>query len=275
MLAMNKVEFRLLQFIISHVTGDRVSVALLHWDGRQLRVASSLDHLAVCSPAQRQIVRSTVKILLAKAAKVARGLTRRARLDLGLRELFPVREGLGAALYWTPPTVVETGDIEAHFEELSAKLRLDREGVRQPRRFSSRALGHQLVAGGERLAASAPDRVKLEHEVRSKKTYVSPLSWKNGKWHDTLPFSLDGLDEEQITRESAQLLGLAELALPADHVPVVIAAFHPQLAQRTTAEANIVKRWLSKRGCVVLPAPVSGHTASLDDVLKRVEDDIR
>jgi len=43
---MKPIEYRFLQLILSHVAGDRLTLALIHWDGERLRVASSFAPLA-------------------------------------------------------------------------------------------------------------------------------------------------------------------------------------------------------------------------------------
>src|SRR5689334_6733314 len=98
---MKTVEFRFLQYVISHAGGDRITVALLHWDGSRLRVVHSLAGLAICEPAQRDVVRKTVAVLVRRAEELAEQLDSDPRLNTGLADLFPVREGLGGALYWS------------------------------------------------------------------------------------------------------------------------------------------------------------------------------
>jgi hypothetical protein len=42
-----------------------------------------------------------------------------------LAEVFPVREGLVASLYWTPVTTLWTSEPAAHFEGLVRELHLE------------------------------------------------------------------------------------------------------------------------------------------------------
>ena len=123
-----KVGLRLLQIILSHVSGDRITVALLHWDGECLRVASSLAGLAMLEPEERDGFRVAVLDIVGEAEKVARRIEQApgARPEIGLAEVFPVREGLGAALYWTPVATLQTSRPEAHFDGLVRELHLDR-----------------------------------------------------------------------------------------------------------------------------------------------------
>jgi hypothetical protein len=103
------------------VTGDHLTLALLHWDGQRLRVASSFAPLPYRDVAQPDVVRQTVRAKLERAARQAE----QAPTGLGLKEVVPVREGLGAALYWSPIRTSLASNPEAHFQELCASLRLE------------------------------------------------------------------------------------------------------------------------------------------------------
>ncbi|MFT3767967.1 MAG: hypothetical protein QM820_21155 [Minicystis sp.] len=118
---MKPIEYRFLQLILSHVAGDRLTLALLHWDGERLRVAASFASPALRESAQADIVCRTVKAKLARATQQAK----QATAGLGLKEVVPVREGLGASLYWSPIRTSLTSDPEAHFQELRESLRLE------------------------------------------------------------------------------------------------------------------------------------------------------
>ncbi len=122
-----RVGFRLLQLILSHVSGDRVSLALLHWDGERLRVASSLSALTALTPGERDGVQASVLDIVREATSIAHRLETSPQPSDELTHVFPVREGFGAALYWTPVTTVHTSDSEGHFDALVRELHLDRE----------------------------------------------------------------------------------------------------------------------------------------------------
>jgi hypothetical protein len=118
---MKPSEYRLLQLILSHVSGDRVTLALLHWDGARLRVASSFAPLALRRTAQADVVQRTVRAKLARAVKQAE----QAPAGLGLKDVVPVCEGLGASLYGSPIRAALTHDPEARFQDLCDNLRLE------------------------------------------------------------------------------------------------------------------------------------------------------
>ena len=60
----------------------------------------------------------------AKLARAARQ-AEQAPTGLGLKDVVPVREGLGAALYWTPIRTSGASNAEAHYQELRESLRLE------------------------------------------------------------------------------------------------------------------------------------------------------
>jgi hypothetical protein len=101
---------------------------LIHWDGERLRVASSLAPLALRDVAQEDVVRRTVNAKLARAVLQAAHAT----AGLGLKEVVPVREGLGASLYWSPIRTSLASDPEAHFQELRESLRLETSAAPAP-----------------------------------------------------------------------------------------------------------------------------------------------
>ncbi len=271
---MTTVEFRLLQYVISHVGGDRITVALLHWDGAQLRVAHSLTGLAICDATQRDVVRKTVEVLATRAEELAEQMETTPRLNTGLADLFPVREGLGGALYWTPVVEIETAAPEAHFAELASSLRLGGEENRAPRPFSSARLSRQLASVGRELLIEAPDHIRVETPVRNVKEYRSPLSWKNGAWHHAVPFSLHGMDEAAITREVERLYGLTQLAIPGEEVPVLVIALprDAELAKRTKQEAKVVQKATDR--CLIMPTVVKARRADLTRLRSQIERDI-
>lgn len=221
---MKKVEFRLFQLVLSHVSGDRVTLALLHWDGRTLRFASSEAPLKALSPDQRLAAREVLRDVMRKVRATSQRVAKKPRLDLGLAELFPVRQGFGASLYWSPVTAVRTDFAEAHFANLREELRLDSAQERRERRVTAKLVHRRLSELGEQIRAEVaePDRVRSDQVVAHLHEYTSPLSWKNGVWHHAIPLSLDGLDPEAMKREVRDVVGRVELAIPPDEIPVVV-----------------------------------------------------
>lgn len=275
---MKRVEFRLLQLVRSHVSGDKLTLALVHWDGETLRVARSLAPLAVVEPAYRDGVRATAKEWIRRARELAAQLEAGRQLHLeGLGELFPVRQGLGAALLWTPLTSVQTADPEAHFASLRHELHLDHLDQRRRRRIKPGMLHDDLVALGEQLRTTLgkDERLRVGQKVQEQLPFTSPLSWKNGRWHHAVPFSLDGLDSEQRDREAERLYGLVQLAIPTKDVPVVVAVPARDSSSKDVQRVTkVLRRLLSERdGDWIVPAR-KRWTIDLDVLAERVRRDV-
>lgn len=275
---MKKVEFRLLQVILSPISGDRVTVALVHWDGTQLRVAASTHGLAAVDRSHREGIRAAIGDATRKAKRAAEQVASEPVLDLGLAQLLPVREGLGAALYWAPIVTMTTRNAEAHFEELKRDTRLDRARGPRHRRVTLRLMNEQLAALGESLMVGNSERVRTAVEVKFKTSFQSPLSWKNGKWHHVVPFSLDGVEESAIDREIQCLYGLVDLSFPKNQVVVVVAATPDgkHLKTRATTELAMLCTTLKSRHTIDLVFPERrGTWLGLEELETRVRRDIR
>lgn len=275
-----KVEFRLLQVILSAVSGDRVTVALIHWDGARLRVAASLTALTAVDPAPREGIRAAVEDFVRVAHRRARQLERDPELDIGLAHAFPVRGGMGAALYWTPVTSRETLDPAAHFAELRREARLVHEPLRRARRLTERKIYDGLVSLGEELMTEhrAGAWVRTTHSVRYKMAFEVPLSWKNGTWHHAVPFSLDGMPIQGVEDELRRVYGLVELSLPPTEVAVLVPAMPSasSVAAQAHRELRMLRLMLRpKRSVDVVVASVQGQALDLDRLGSRVRKDLR
>jgi hypothetical protein len=115
-----RVEFRLLQVVLSPIGDERITLLLLHWDGHLLRVATGVPQMPriPCNIAQ---LKSAVK-------RVGRAAMRAKRPLSGLlSDLYPVPAGLGSAFpYWTHVQIGHTKDPEAHFDELRSHFAMKR-----------------------------------------------------------------------------------------------------------------------------------------------------
>ena len=276
---MKQVEFRFLQLLVSHVSGDRVTLGMIHWDGEKLRMSSSFSHLSFCDAVRRDVVKRTVTAKLRRAERQGREAAKRGEKGqslFGLEDLVRVREGLGSSLYWSPVQKSRTHDAEAHFESLKAQTRLRPEYQAEPPPITNKLLTNQLLLEGDWLRTQSPERVRLSNKVHRLQTFTAPISWKNGNWHHTLPFSLDGLDEGQMAKRVRELIGTVDLCIPTDDVPVPIVVF-PQsaaLAEVAKREAEIAKECLERRGGCVLIAQRSEGELSLSPVLERIRSDL-
>lgn len=113
------VELRFLQVLLSPLTGDRVTVGLLHWDRTTLRTACAFRALPPWFAPSRADVEATVRALLEAAAQAGAS----SRDGPSLASL-PVHEGVGASLVWSPIARANTGDAAAHFAALARELHL-------------------------------------------------------------------------------------------------------------------------------------------------------
>lgn len=149
---MLKIEYRMLHVMVSPFTGDRLTVALLHWDGEVLRIASSLAPLAHVHTTQREHVRRAINAKIKRAKKA--GITvKNQRTLYGLAELFRVREGEGASLFWSPVLSGMSHNAQAHFEELRALAHLEHETRDDREIVTNRALVHSM-----KMALDADER---------------------------------------------------------------------------------------------------------------------
>lgn len=272
-----KVEFRLLQVVLSSVSGDRVTVALVHWDGAQLRVASSPTAFTAVDASHRDGIRAAVEDIVRRANRRAREIEKQGELDVGLAHAFPVREGMGAALYWTPVSYCETSDPGAHFLELRREIRLDREPSHRTTRVTERKVFDGLVSLGEELKRESTAWVRTSHEVSYKMKYEVPLSWKNGCWHHAVPLSLDVLDEHAIDDEIRRMYGLVDLSLPEADVAVFVAAMPSSRSTSAHAERDLkmLRLMLKSKRAVDLVIPHrQGRTLNLEPIARRVREDL-
>jgi hypothetical protein len=273
------VEFRLLQVVLSAVSGDRVTAALVHWDGAHLRVASSRGALSVVDPAHRDGIRTAVEDFVRRAERRALSLGRKPELDAGLAHIFPVREGAGAALYWTPVACLETRDAGAHFVELERETRLAHEPPpRRPVRVTERKVYAGLVSLGEQLRSETPAWVRTSHKVSYKMSYDAPLSWKNGAWHHAVPLSLDGRSDATLEAEIRQAYGLVDLSVPVRDTAVLIPAMRSggALTEDAKRELSLLRVALKGRRMVEVVAPTSSARGlDFGALAKRVREDVK
>lgn len=276
---MTKIEFRLLQVILSPVSGDRITLALLHWDGRTLRVTSSMAGLIACEPAHREGIRMAAEDIVRQAHRTSARVEKEPLLDVGLAHVFPVREGLGAALYWTPITTLRSADAVAHFAELRQELRLDRDRSGTSKRLSTKRVQQYVLRLGETLKVEEPigSHVWVDHEVRSKLAYRAPLSWKNGALHHALPFSFDCAQHAEMVRLVEYIYGLVSLSIPSGDVPVLVPVLpkEPERAAEATSELRVLRTEIASHRVVDVVIPEwRGSSLSLDELATRVRKDV-
>ena len=119
------VEFRYLQVITNHLSGDRVTVGLAHWNGSALRFAcavASLRNHAGFVEIQRAV--RAIKQSMTRRSEELRSASSGVRSSQTLAELAPGSELVGDALVWSEVRRGITGDAAAHFTELGSMLGL-------------------------------------------------------------------------------------------------------------------------------------------------------
>ncbi|MEZ4297414.1 MAG: hypothetical protein R3B70_20800 [Polyangiaceae bacterium] len=273
---MVRVEYRFLQAVISDVSGDRLTVGILHWDGRALRMASSLAALKLVPEEHRETLRRVVVARFRKAEKRAAELREQPSL-YGLSFVFPVREGLGAALYWTPVQEAATRDAEAHFQELKVLTHLQEQDDDASAAITNRELTSRLQMALAGLATESPARLKFANTVKHLQPYTVPVSWKNGVWHHALPLSLDGLSEREMARRVRDLVGIIQVCIPVTDVAVPVAVFPAEPARHELAreEARVAEKVFSDRGVHIFEAPITDDDVELSPLLERIRTDVR
>jgi len=220
-----RVEFRLLQLLCNPIGDERVTVALIHWDGRQIRFAWNRSKV----PRSLAHVRRDTHAVLGSIRKTVHGHEEDLHLSLNLDQAFPVPEGHGSLLVWTPLRIGVTGDPQAHFAELVSVLDLRVSGEQNEDGLAHRGpkLARQLSIFGERLVSAmgsaASGRVRIRHTVTGLRDYESPLSWMNGRWRHSFPFNLRTVAEKEIIAKYEKVLGCIDVSLPPDDIGFMIA----------------------------------------------------
>lgn len=185
------VSYRFLQAVTNPLTGDSVTVGLLHWDGSDLRFAANwreLDHGK--ADAKRAL----------KAIEHGSKALSTLQLDLFLHDVdkvFPVAEGRGAMLRWAEPRAGQTADPVNHFNRLVVDAGLANstaDAGASPRKV----IRSSLVVLADRLSREYPDRVKVEPETSGHYPFKVPIAWKNAVDHFALPVAFEGKIEDQI-----------------------------------------------------------------------------
>jgi hypothetical protein len=236
------VQSRFLQLVLSPLTGDRVTVGLVHWDGIELRAVSSLDLLPSAVGSEKPALKAAVSALMRRAEASSKPNRKRQRSCLSLDDIFPVRTGMGARLSWTGVRESETDDSESHFRRLSSQAGLDGSTPRSELAVA-KALRKDLVGIGRSLEPIAQGRVRVDHIVSRMHEFTSPLSWKNGAWHHTMLANFARSTERGMTEEANSIFGRVSLSVPGDDKVVVLALLPDEADLQSVAcrEASLLR----------------------------------
>lgn len=272
------VEFRLLQLVVSAVADERVTIALLHWDGAQLRFASNSGRLPTNLGPGGEAIRATLRALRNHVAHRTAG--GQGLLDLGVDLVHEVREGRGSMLSWSPIRRGRTSSSEEHFQRLARELQLRMPfGVSlQQLTDSAPRLSTTLVGLGERLRSTVrePERIRVREVVKGLREYESPLSWRNRIWHHSFPLHLHRDEPEAIVKRVEAVLGRIDVCIPADAAGVVLAV-HPAergYADRLDEIGEFVQASHGGRVRLVRAPIVQARAPSLDALEERILADV-
>lgn len=114
------VEFQLLQLVVSYFGDERVTLALLHWDGRQLRFHFERGRV----PSWLAIDRRDLDQTLDAIESSIRRWSSKAQGGQRLVDVVPVRQGEGSLLVWGPIQTGYTSFPEAQYRQLLELLYL-------------------------------------------------------------------------------------------------------------------------------------------------------
>ncbi len=184
----SRVDYRFLRAVTNSVTGDEVTIGVLHWDGQELRFAQALRGVP---QDLRGEVKRVLNLVNDRVGQVPRGQS--ALLKQDLAQLFPVPEGRGSLIHWGKPVSGLSSSGARHFEQL-----VDAAGLQVSTRdshVSKNTLRSWIHGAAGRLRDLAPERIQLDCESRGHIPFESPLAWKNGVWNFTLPWSFDSNKE--------------------------------------------------------------------------------
>lgn len=263
------VELRFLQVVASPLTGDRVTVGLVHWDGTTVRTACAFSALPPWFALGREDLESTVRALLRRASRRSEK-DQRARSLLGLAEVAPVAEGLGASLVWSPVVRANTGNADAHFNAIAAEVHLA-ESDTASRAGYARAMRKDLVALGKLLAHDAADRIRVSQPVGTLMQITPPVSWLNGRWHHALPIHLH---RDRMERPAFTVVGQVVCAIPDEDCAVIVVDVPQQGSREREAmrEVDALRKALEDKRAEVVP--VHGRSEMARVLRTKIEQDI-
>jgi len=214
------IQFRFLQVVVNHAADERVTVALVHWDGRELRVAVNPTRIPDSIPSKADLgplLRSLRLSLIARLPQLA--------LPMGFDDLLPLGGGETGLLSWSAVHQGTTADPRGHFEYLARSLNLQRD-VLQKARGSAEPAFAQFAEGLEHEFA-LPERVRAHFPLKGLADHDSPLSWKNGVWRHTFPLDAPSTDWKGVVRRLERTFGRIDACVPRGDIGVIVALYEP------------------------------------------------
>lgn len=270
------VEFRLLYLIVNSISEERRAVGLIHWTAGHLRAAWKPTAFGWLGAASADL-RAALQVALRPAVRAMR--RSKNALPLGLDASVGVVEGAGGMLEWGPLRRASTSHPLEHFQFIMRELGL-REltrahlAEREPRIVR---LDMRLVEAGRRIrdVVSEPQRVEIQKSVRALREYTSPLSWKNGVWHHSVPVNCTEVKDSDVADRFERALGLIDTSIPDSDVSIIcvaVRASKPMFSELLRVQQFLTNRFHGQVDLVV--TPTNGEKISFDDLETRVRRDI-
>lgn len=255
-----RVEFRLLQLVVNSTGDERRTAMLVHWDGRSMRVAWNEGR--VPSELQKNAValRGTLRSLVRKASAASMPHL----FNMGIDDVFPVTEGMSTSHVWKPKQVGYTTSPDHHFRHLAELLALEvvqgepttsDDGFTPSRRMlltrSLRDLGHRLI---DEVADRT--RIDIDRKIMALRSYVSPLSWRNGVWHHCVPLHV--VAPGDVDKSVSRAMGVIDASVPDDEIGVmwVVYPSNPAVASEVLRASEYIAgpRFAGRIVCVPSPS---------------------
>lgn len=217
------VQFQTLHATLGPFGLDRVCVALVHWDGADLRFVLRAKVAGLPEAARTPMV-DALKSLRRTLNGLRKQLSGQVNVARDLNVHLPVIAGEATGLVWSELGRGVTHDPQAHFEALSFGFGLaaqhQRVLTRQQMRSELTELGRDLLAGPDLIG-----RVETEKRVEVWASYESPLSWRNGIWRHAIPLSLiDATSRSAIESAVREQAGRLQMAFPPKDKAVLVVA---------------------------------------------------
>jgi hypothetical protein len=196
----SRVDYRFLRAVINPITGDEVTIGVLHWDGHRLRFASAPRSVPQDLKGE---VKRVLRSIRERVTQIPPGRTDLLGLDIAA--LFPVPEGRGSLIHWGNPVSGLSSSSEQHFAQLVEAAGFQTSA--KDTHVSKNTLRTWINGAAHQLQNLAPERVTLDSPSPGHIPFDAPIAWKNGVWNFALPWSFDSHKEleEQVRSLVGQL----------------------------------------------------------------------
>lgn len=274
------VEFRLLQLVLNPIGDERRTIAMLHWDGSDIRFAWNRSDLGAIVRHAKDDVGIVLDAIHEKVRSMLPASQMRMPSGKSLAAVYPLTEGLSGLLTWSPVRVGQARDPDAHFKELMQLLGLYMpEGKpRRPRveNWVQRRIVALARAIRDDLGADAADRVRVRHPISGIVEVKPPISWLNGCWHHSFPVNFEHASIDSIAAKFQAAFGRIDASVPSGEVGVILSV-HPDQSDfcegLDRVEGFAKQKFGNRLDCMRAPLLPSGHL-SISAFEHRVRADI-